>query len=188
MSKGKTHEVDEDIEQVYKEGRRIDLACGQRKKEGFEGIDISTDTDADTIINLEGYPWPIEDNSVIEIYCSHYIEHVTDLSKFMHEIHRITKKDAVITFQAPYYSSIRAMQDLTHKRFISENTLIYFSQDWLKINGLDHYNISCNFKIQSNKYTFVPDWKHRAEPAKEYARKHNINIVEDIEITLRTIK
>lgn len=188
MSKGKTHEVDEDISPIIKEGRRLDLACGKNKRKGFEGIDISKDTDADIVFSLGKYPWPIENNSVIEIYCSHYIEHVQEINVFMHELHRICKPGALVSFLAPYYSSIRAMQDFTHKRVISEHTFSYFSQRWLKINKLDHYDIECNFDIQTIKYIYAAEWKNRAEPAKEYARKYNINVVEDIEITLRVVK
>jgi len=55
---------------------KLNLACGDKKKEGFIGIDITETDSTDIIHDLNVYPWPFEDNSVDEIYCSHYIEHI----------------------------------------------------------------------------------------------------------------
>lgn len=54
--------------------RRLDLACGQTPREGFEGVDIWPG--AQHQVNLQTYPWPFADESVLELYCSHYIEHI----------------------------------------------------------------------------------------------------------------
>lgn len=185
----KVYEVDKDAEKIEKEGLRLDLACGNNKREGFLGIDISEDTQADIIYNLEQYPWtPCDDNSVYEIFCSHYIEHTINIKSFMEEIYRILIPKGIVTFIAPYYSSVRAMQDFTHKRFISENTFLYFNKDWIQANKLEHYNINCNFAINYIKYIYAPEWRTRAEAAKEYARKYFINVVMDIEVSLIAIK
>lgn len=55
---------------------KINLACGDAKKEGFAGIDIVKTSCADYVVDLEVFPWPIESDSVEEIYCSNYIEHI----------------------------------------------------------------------------------------------------------------
>jgi predicted SAM-dependent methyltransferase len=55
---------------------KIDLACGANKKEGFFGIDISKCSSVDAVVDLQKYPWPIESESVEELHCSHYIEHI----------------------------------------------------------------------------------------------------------------
>lgn len=207
MSRGKIYDVDKDASEIRKEEQdflRIDLACGNNCKPGFIGIDISPDTQAQYICNLEEYPWQwvtveefnrtdyafklIPENSVGEIFSSHYIEHVSDIKAFMEELYRIMIPDGIVTFIAPYYSSVRAMQDFTHKRFISENTFLYWDKEWIKANGLQHYNINCDFKATSIKYYYSPEWNNRAEIAKEYARKYYINVVMDMEIILRAIK
>ncbi len=70
---------------------KLDLACGNNKKEGFVGIDISNTDSADYVVNLQKFPWPIESDSAEEIYCGHYIEHIphtnvaTDLQKIVNE-------------------------------------------------------------------------------------------------------
>lgn len=55
---------------------KLDIACGANKKEGFTGIDIADVPSVDIVHDLNVYPWPIEDESVEEIWCSHYIEHI----------------------------------------------------------------------------------------------------------------
>jgi len=55
---------------------KVDIACGQNKREGFIGIDIAPAKEVDIVHNLNVYPWPFEDNEVDEFNCSHYIEHI----------------------------------------------------------------------------------------------------------------
>lgn len=180
---------------------RLDLACGNNKQEGFIGVDFSFETQADWICNLEAYPWKyaakstngilphtIPDNSVSEIFCSHYIEHVTDLRAFAAEIYRILIPQGRATFIAPYYSSIRAMQDLTHKNFISEATFLYWNKEWIDINKLSHYNMNCNFHLKSCKFRYAYEWNTKSNEAKEWGRRHYINVVEDIEVIMEAIK
>lgn len=54
--------------------RKLDLACGQSVPAGFEGVDIWPG--AHHVVDLQRYPWPFEDESVLEIRCNHYIEHI----------------------------------------------------------------------------------------------------------------
>jgi SAM-dependent methyltransferase len=213
MSLGKIYNVDKDATELKMEEQyiKLDLACGNNCKPGFVGVDISPDTQAQIICDLEDIRWmflpknnidvdefkkkynlcedfTLPDNSVGEIFSSHYIEHITDLKSFMEEIYRIVIPGGLVTFIAPYYSSVRAMQDFTHKRFISENTFLYWNQEWLKANGLLHYEVNCNFNIVTIKHYYTPEWQNRAEAAKEYAKKYYINVIMDIEVTLQAIK
>jgi len=129
-----------------KQKLKLDIACGKKTKDGFTGVDIWEG--AEIVADLEKFPWPFADNSVDEIYCSHYIEHTPDLISFANELYRIMKVGAKAEIIAPYYSSIRAWQDPTHLRAISENTFLYFSKKWREINKLDHYPINVDFDFE----------------------------------------
>ncbi len=168
---------------------KLDLACGDRKKEGFIGVDISPDVKPDIVADLNKYPWDwVKDNEVFQIHASHYVEHVLDIKSFMEECHRILVPMGTIHIICPYYSSLRASQDYTHVRLISENTFIYFNQKWMKENKLEHYGVKCDFEVVSQRYYYNPEWESRADVAREWARQHYINVVADIEVTLRAIK
>lgn len=185
---GKLTEIDHDFEIISKDGViRLDLGCGNNKKDGFTGVDICKFTQADIYHDLDSYPYPFEDNSVYEIYCSHFIEHVLEIKYFMEECYRILIPGGTMEVIAPYYSSIRAFQDYTHRRSISENTFLYFSKQWMENNGLSHYDVNCNFRTEVIKFVFCDEYKIRSDAAREWARKHNINVVNDIIVILRKI-
>jgi hypothetical protein len=54
---------------------KLNLACGQRKEEGYFGIDVKPGDNVDAVVDLEVFPWPIESESAEDIICSHYVEH-----------------------------------------------------------------------------------------------------------------
>lgn len=167
---------------------RLDLACGKFKLEGYTGVDIIQLPGVDVVYDLNVYPYPFEESSIYQIYCSHFVEHVKDLKLFMEECWRILMPGARFTIVAPYYTSIRAIQDYTHVRSICETTFQYFSQEWLKAMGLEHYDVKCDFATDSLTYKFDPKWATRGDEAREWARMHYNNVVMDIETMLRTIK
>ena len=164
--------------------KRLDIGCGTNKREGFIGIDIAGN--ADIIHDLDIYPWPIEDNSIDEINCSHYLEHSKEIMKFMDECYRIMKPGAQMIIVSPYYSSVRAFQDPTHINAISEMTFLYYNKKWREDNKLSHYPISCNFNYGYG-YSFHPNWQVRSEEARNFALIHYINVVTDIQVVMTKI-
>jgi SAM-dependent methyltransferase len=176
---------EEIIDQYKKQNKpiKINIACGQQRQEGFIGIDKVKTEVTDIIQDLETYPWPLEDDSVDEIVCSHYIEHTKDLIKFVDEMYRIMKKGAKATIVAPYYASMRAIQDPTHVRSICEATFLYFNKGWRDTNKLDHYQIASDFDF-SYGYSVSPEWTNRSEDARVFAMKHYINVINDIHVIL----
>ncbi len=162
---------------------RLDIACGQNKTPGFFGVDIAPGEGVDVVWDLEQFPWPFPDNSVDEAVCNHYIEHTKDLIAFMNEVHRILVPGGQVLFRAPYYNSMRAWQDPTHTRAISDATFLYYNKDWMKANKLDHYPITADFDYTFG-YDFTPDWAMRSEEARAFAVRHYTNVVSDIQAIL----
>jgi ubiquinone/menaquinone biosynthesis C-methylase UbiE len=168
---------------------KLDIACGQNKQPGFKGVDIVPGPGVDFVWDLEKYPWePFKDDSVEEVYVSHYAEHTKDLMKFMDEIWRICIPDAKVTIIGPYYTSIRAWQDPTHTRALSEATWLYFNKDWRVANKLDHYPIKSNFEIKNIMVFFNPPWDKKSEEARQFAAQHYFNVISDILVELKVIK
>lgn len=54
---------------------KLDLACGQTPREGYEGVDFYA-PDAQHKVDLFKFPYPWNDNSVDAIHCSHFAEHL----------------------------------------------------------------------------------------------------------------
>jgi predicted SAM-dependent methyltransferase len=174
---------------------RLDLACGQRKREGYFGVDLAPTDDADLVHDLMSFPWPFDDDSVEEAYSSHYVEHTypvggpnDGLIAFMNELHRICRPDAKVQIIHPYALSTRAFQDPTHTRFIPETTWYYFSLEWRTEQGLDHYPITANFEVTGISNGFHPEWTLRSDAARSWAAQHYWNVVTDLIVDLRAVK
>jgi len=162
---------------------KLNLACGNRKLEGYIGVDIIKTPEVDVVWDLNEYPYPWEDGEVDEITCHHFVEHVEDIIKFMDECYRILKVGGKFEIVAPYYSSVRAWQDPTHVRAISEYTFLYFNKKWREDNLLEHYNIKSDYDF-TYVYNLDSMWANRNEEARNFAIKYYINVVNDIFLTL----
>jgi predicted SAM-dependent methyltransferase len=163
---------------------KYDLGCGNNKREGFTGVDIVKTDAADIVFDLFEPKWTFaKDNSVDELHCSHFIEHVPDMMAFMNECHRILKPDAQMIVIAPYYTSVRCWQDPTHKNAISEASFIYYNKDWRVQNKLEHYPITADFNF-TIYYHVEPEWALKHEDVRNFAIKHYFNVVLDIQVCL----
>jgi SAM-dependent methyltransferase len=166
---------------------RLDLACGQRKKEGFLGVDIGRLEGVDFPgVDLFKFPWPFEDGAVDEVHSAHFFEHVpAELRlRFFDELYRVLKVGSRAQIVCPYYNSSRASQDPTHCwPPISEGSFLYANKGWRESNGLSHYGVSCDFDFVFG-YTYYPDWESRSEDARAFAQKHYTNVVMDIHVSL----
>lgn len=176
---------------------RLDLACGQQKREGFIGVDFVDALKGDypefVLWDLNIFPWPWEDSSVYELNCSHYVEHIGfdeghDLITFMNECYRILTPQGTIKITHPYATSPRAFQDPTHKRYINEITWKYFDAKWRELAKVSHYPITADFEIVSAVAVMNPEWAPRAEEARHWAMRHLWGTVDDFMVTLRTRK
>ena len=187
---------------------RIDLACGQNKREGFIGCDIYPGANVDMVVDLQRFPWPWMTSSVDEIHCSHFIEHlemcywgkdkktgeychklIPDSHEdkelffaFFDEVHRILKPEGRATIICPAAYD-RGFQDPTHRRFIVAATFLYLSEDWRKANKLDHYNVKCAFSQELNA-TYSPLVEGRTEEVKRRMADLYRNILLDFVLHL----
>lgn len=182
---------------------KLSLACGDNKPEGFLGVDIAKTKSADYVQDLFKFPWKqFKDNSVDEIECSHFVEHIPHgngyndpFFQFFDEIYRILKPaefdpanpniptKGFMNIVCPYYSSMRAWQDPTHQRAISEASFLYLNKQWRQDNKLDHYPVTCDFDF-SYGYSINQAWQNRNEESRAFALTHYINVVDDIQVQL----
>lgn len=172
---------------------KLNLACGQRRIDGYLGVDIVAGEAVDVVHDLLDFPWPWEDSSVEAAYCSHFVEHIghedgRDLIAFMNEVWRVLEPGGLIEIWHPYGHSNRAFQDPTHKRYIVAETWTYFSQDWLKANQLDHYPIRCDFEQVAVVGHFSSPWDLRSDESRQFGVQHYVNVLADLQITLRARK
>src|SRR3954454_22295416 len=75
-------------------GAVLDVGCGAAKHPGAVGLDISADTDADVVHDLDDLPLPFDDDSFDQVLMQDVIEHVAEPIRFMEELHRICRSGA----------------------------------------------------------------------------------------------
>ena len=92
---------------------KLDIGCGKNKREGYVGIDVAKDSDADIIASALSIP--IKDAVVDEINCSHLMEHLypEEAQKFFDEIFRVLKEGGE--------ASLKVDRDWTRQRLLSKD-------------------------------------------------------------------
>lgn len=108
---------------------KLNLWCGDDAMQGYVNMDIVPLQGVDVVHDLEKLPYPFADNTFDEIYCSHVLEHVVDLTKTMRELIRIAKKWCKIKVKVPYFANPNGWSDPTHYRLFTSNTFNYFKKE-----------------------------------------------------------
>ncbi len=168
---------------------KLDLACGQRCKEGFLGVDISPDVGATFVYDLRKRPWPWPNFSVSEVWCAHFLEHLPGTSRvwFMEELWRILVPGGTATIITPYAWSWRALADPTHQwPPIVEQSYLYFNRRWRQDNKLDHYPIGCNFEFKI-RHVFAPEVAFPDDDARALGMRHYLGVIDDLECVLTKV-
>jgi len=104
-------------------GRVLDVGCGSAKFPGAVGLDISPDTDADVVHDLDVFPYPFDDASFDQVLLQDVLEHVREPIKVIDELHRICRPGARIHLRTPHFSSVLAYSDPTHLHYFSAEAI-----------------------------------------------------------------
>lgn len=157
---------------------KLDLASGKHPKPGFKTVDVSPLLKPDYVIDLvSGAAWPWARDSIDELHCSHFIEHIPAeevatygevganvqrgfrqdaLFFFFDQAFRVIKPGGVFTVAWPSLKSSAAFQDPTHRRFLPLEFMHYLSRAGREAMGVDHYNVVCNWIVEETKLATAP--------------------------------
>ncbi len=104
-------------------GAVLDVGCGAKKWPGAVGLDLSPDTDADVVHDLDAFPYPFDEGSFDQVLMQDVIEHVREPIRVMDELHRICRAGARIQLRTPHFSSMLAYSDPTHTHNFSREAI-----------------------------------------------------------------
>ncbi len=184
---------------------KLNLGCGQNKKDGYVNVDKYDSFAPDVVWDLEIFPWPFESNSVDEIVLHHVLEHlgatVDTFLGIMKELYRICRPDARIIIAVPHPRSDGYMGDPTHVRPINQNVMSLFSKkntrEWQDRGWpntpLATY-IDVDFEMTDVKLAFLSPWAEevqagtRSREEIQFAMDSYFNVVGEINITLTARK
>ena len=182
---------------------KLNLGCGQHKKDGFINVDKSGD--ADLIHNLEIFPWPWEDNAVSYVLMHHVLEHLGEKTDvFLHiikELYRVSMPDATIEVTVPNPRHDYFINDPTHVRPITKEVMDLFSKqknlEW-KENGISNSPLALyldvDFEVIDHGFVFAKFWaeghqkKEISDGDLNFAATHYFNVVEEISMLLKVVK
>lgn len=118
---------------------KLNVGCGKDVREGYVNLDAVRLPGVDVVHDInKKFPFP--DNHFDEILANHVVEHASDLTKLMRELHRILKPGGGLLIETPHFTFANAYVDPTHLHFFSFNTFKYF------VKG-DNYNYYYDFSF-----------------------------------------
>ena len=127
---------------------KLNIGCGNKKIEGYHGVDKFKCDAADYICDIENEKLPFEDNTISAIILDNVIEHFYDIPKVVNELVRVSQKGTNIKIITPHFSSLSSWIDPTHIHHLS-----YFSFDHFEKDSTTHY-IGKGIKIKHIKLSF----------------------------------
>jgi SAM-dependent methyltransferase len=169
-------------------GIQIDLGCGRDKASGHIGLDIRALEGVDLVCDLE-QGIPLADGCVNRVYANHTLEHIEHLVLLMQEIYRVCGPGARVVVRVPYYASVGAFKDPTHRRFFAEDTFAYFSpSQWSRFD----YGFGIHLEIERIAYTYSWPFARigRIVPSRLMAlfRQFLWNVVHTMIVEMRVVK
>ena len=171
--------------------------------EGYVNVDKFGSPDLR--LDLETFPWPWEDNSVVKIELHHVLEHLGQQTeiylKIIQEMYRISQAGATVHVVVPHHRHDDLLHDPTHVRPITPFGLSMFSQklnrQW-QTNGdattpLGLY-LNVNFELQETRY--IPselwyEWERDRSDDMDYLLQQSAlynNLIREVDMTLIVVK
>jgi SAM-dependent methyltransferase len=170
---------------------RLDIGCGKNKREGFIGVDQYAMEGVDVVLDVRG-TWSWDSNSVDEVHCSHFLEHLTATERvhFFNELYRVLKPEGKATIITPHWASNRAYGDPTHQwPPVAEMAFYYLKQDWRDTQAphtdakWNPNGYNCNFDA-SWGYSFSPDLSVKNQEYVQFALQNFKEAAQDLHATL----
>ena len=107
--------------------RILDVGCGEKKAPGRLGIDCRALPGVDIVHDLNVAPWPLDSDSFSVVICSHIIEHVADVGRFLAEVHRVCLDGAEVRIDTPHFSSLDSWTDPSHRQHLALRSFDFFA-------------------------------------------------------------
>ena len=184
---------------------KLNLGCGQNRREGYINVDKYDSFSPDLVWDLEVFPWPFDTSSVNEIVMHHALEHMgasTDVFlSIVKELYRVSVPNATILIAVPHPRSDGFTGDPTHVRAINPAVMSLFSKKnnrrWKELGWpntpLATY-IDVDFEIVHTEFALTPYWAQQLSSCKitkedaEFAVNSYFNVADEIKITLKVCK
>ena len=182
---------------------KLNLGCGARLFEGFVNVDKYGKPDVKH--DLEQFPWPWPDSSVVEVQLIHVLEHLGgDPDVFigiMKELYRVCRAGARVHIVVPHPRHDNFIGDPTHVRPVTMQMMTLFDraacEKWQR-QGFANTPLAIYHDVDFHvvKHVLVPDEPYRTllEQKRitfaelERTARSNNNVVSEIHLELEVRK
>ncbi len=114
---------------VFVNGEKVlHIGSGSRRLPGAETVDILALPGVDRVHDLDVYPWPYSDASFDVVFAHNVLEHLDDTIAAMEELWRILRPGGRLIVTVPYFRSVDAFGDVTHRHFFTSESMDTFVQ------------------------------------------------------------
>jgi len=138
---------------------KLNIGCGNDIRKGYLNVDAVKLPGVNKVCDLNNFPWPFKDNEFDIILAYQVIEHLNDIPRSPRELWRISKNKAKIHIGVPYFASVGAWTDLTHRHPFGWCSLDYMANNEVHKHsvGKNHaheYGSKEKFNILKRKFIF----------------------------------
>lgn len=166
---------------------KLDVGCGQNKKEGYIGIDVLPADGVDFVLDITREKLPLPNDSADEIFSNHFFEHIDSPKEALEELIRVSVEGAIFEIWTPYLKSDEAFL-LGHRHFYNEtiwkHICMEYPQFWLK-------DVEATLRLDKFHYVLKPDTVAELDRLKiplGFALAHMFNIASEMGAFMTVIK
>lgn len=128
--------------------KKLNIGCGEGKKDGYINVDFSPDVSPDVLYDLNKFPYPFQDNSFEQAEAFHILEHLDKPFNVMKELHRILKPDGTLHIKVPHFS--RGFTHAEHAHGFDVTFPLYFNPGFTKSG---YFGV--NYRLESMKLNWL---------------------------------
>ncbi|MDR7420163.1 MAG: methyltransferase domain-containing protein [Armatimonadota bacterium] len=133
----------------------LELGCGPRKRHPSAiGVDVRDFDEVDVVGDVYDVLACLPDAAVDAVYSYHFVEHLSDLARFVGALRRIVKPGGHVTTVAPHFSNPYYYSDYTHRTVFGLYSFSYLSEDHLFRRRVPRYEEATGFDLVSVRLGF----------------------------------
>ena len=129
---------------------KLDLGCGAAKRDPtYVGVDVLNTSAADVVGDVSQVLGALPEDRVQEIYTSHLLEHLPDLSALVDEVERVLTIGGRLHVVVPHFSNPYYYSDPTHRQPFGLYTFSYLAEDALLRRRVPRYGRAPRLRLTS---------------------------------------
>lgn len=129
---------------------KVELGVGEKKPEGFLGVDVINTPQTDLVQDLDQPDWSLPSKHFFEARAIHLFEHLENPIQFVENCHEILAEGGELYIESPHLSTLN-WHDPTHKRLVGTETAYkYFTS-----GGEYSYYTDIEFAVERVRITFA---------------------------------